>query len=163
VSYLKKYGLIYIGLLSIVVAVIMLVYTQRYLHIKPCSLCIDQRYAMLLAFIGLLVAFLYKYAGYTITLLAAVYGLYTAINQNDLPLNSNQVCSNTALANGQGTFIWGAHANHLAQQLFTGSGSCAVAGHKLLFTIPLVYWSMLFFGVLTCIALIGWGKEAVKY
>ncbi len=160
-KYLKRNTLTWLGLLLLSIATAMLFYTQHYLHIKPCSLCIDQRYAMLFAFCGLLITFLYRYAGYTVALIASVYGLYIAIEQYQLPMVSNQVCSNAYPPST--TFVWGVHTNMIAQSIFTGSGSCASAGQKMLLAIPLVDWSMAFFCVLICIAFLGWGKEAIKY
>lgn len=144
------------GLIIIVFAAVMLVYTQYYRYIEPCIMCIYQRYALLGTFVALLLALRLRYAGYILALLASGYGLYTAIMQSLLPTGHSQVCAEVAPPT---TFVWGGSVNTFTQKIFTGYGSCAVAGHKLLMDIPLIYWSIALFCGMVVLVLLGlWQK-----
>lgn len=140
------------GLFIIVMSVIMLFYTQYYQHIEPCSMCIYQRYALLGAFVSLLLALRLRYTGALLALFASGYGLCTAIMQSQLPVDHPQVC---AIVAPPTTLVWGGAVNTFTQKVFTGYGSCAIAGHKILMGIPLMYWSMALFSGLIVLVLLG--------
>lgn len=158
-DYIRQNSFPLTGLAVIVLAVVMLFYIQYYLHIQPCSMCIYQRYALLGAFVGLLLALRLKYTGALLALFTSGYGLYTAIMQSQLPVDHPQVCADVAPPT---TLVWGGAVNTFTQKVFTGYGSCAIAGHKILMGIPLMYWSIALFSGLIVLVLLGLWRTTRK-